>query len=165
MSAVPGIEQLRAAVVARAMAQMGKPYHWDCQGPDSFDCSGLVYDALKNNDLQDAYGPEPKRSAGEWWLGGSDVGLLLRFEDRLPGDVVVFTADPGSYHVMLVENNDWLVGARGGGAPDVGENEETYTARMAEAGARVSVVSAEGYWISHRLGVIRPKALIGGSNA
>ncbi len=33
--------------IAAAMAQMGKPYVWSEEGPDSFDCSGLVYYSLR----------------------------------------------------------------------------------------------------------------------
>ena len=33
--------------IAAAMDQMGKPYVWSEEGPDSFDCSGLVYYSLR----------------------------------------------------------------------------------------------------------------------
>ncbi len=31
-----------AAVIAYAKAQLGKPYSWGADGPNSFDCSGLT---------------------------------------------------------------------------------------------------------------------------
>ena len=36
-----------AAAVAEAKAQLGKPYEWGADGPDSFDCSGLTQWAWK----------------------------------------------------------------------------------------------------------------------
>lgn len=33
--------------IAAAMAQLGKPYVWSEEGPDAFDCSGLVYYSLR----------------------------------------------------------------------------------------------------------------------
>jgi cell wall-associated NlpC family hydrolase len=36
-----------SGLIAAAKAQLGKPYVWSEEGPDSFDCSGLVYYALR----------------------------------------------------------------------------------------------------------------------
>ena len=36
---------LAAAAIAFAVRQLGKPYQWGATGPDSYDCSGLVYAA------------------------------------------------------------------------------------------------------------------------
>ena len=33
----------RQCIIATARAQLGKPYVWGAEGPDTFDCSGLVY--------------------------------------------------------------------------------------------------------------------------
>ncbi|MGH8878212.1 MAG: NlpC/P60 family protein [Stackebrandtia sp.] len=41
---VPG---KRGEVVRHAMAQLGKPYVWAAEGPDGYDCSGLILDAYK----------------------------------------------------------------------------------------------------------------------
>ena len=38
----------RAAVVAFARAQLGKPYVWGAAGPRSFDCSGLIFAAYRS---------------------------------------------------------------------------------------------------------------------
>lgn len=37
-----------SAVVAYAKSQLGKPYVWGAQGPNSFDCSGFTYYVFKN---------------------------------------------------------------------------------------------------------------------
>jgi cell wall-associated NlpC family hydrolase len=39
---VPGGGSGASAVVAAAAAQIGKPYVWGAEGPNAFDCSGLV---------------------------------------------------------------------------------------------------------------------------
>ncbi len=36
-----------SGLIAAAKAQLGKPYVWSEEGPDSFDCSGLVYYCLR----------------------------------------------------------------------------------------------------------------------
>lgn len=38
----PKERQLQAAVVTRARHQFAKPYRWGAEGPNAFDCSGLV---------------------------------------------------------------------------------------------------------------------------
>lgn len=42
----PNLSAARKAFVYKALEQVGKPYVWGAVGPDSFDCSGLVYYAL-----------------------------------------------------------------------------------------------------------------------
>ena len=37
-----GADETRQCIVDTARAQFGKPYVWGAEGPDSFDCSGLV---------------------------------------------------------------------------------------------------------------------------
>jgi cell wall-associated NlpC family hydrolase len=44
-------QQLKAVAYARAQVLAGKPYVWGAQGPNSFDCSGLVYAAFKSAGL------------------------------------------------------------------------------------------------------------------
>ena len=44
-------ERLTAVGFARKQVTAGKPYVWGAQGPNSFDCSGLVYAAFKSAGL------------------------------------------------------------------------------------------------------------------
>ncbi|RLG94437.1 hypothetical protein DRO29_06555, partial [Candidatus Bathyarchaeota archaeon] len=37
------IDKNRNKIVSTARQQLGKPYEWGAEGPDSFDCSGLIY--------------------------------------------------------------------------------------------------------------------------
>jgi cell wall-associated NlpC family hydrolase len=41
-------DQVEAAAVSYALAQLGKPYVWGAKGPNAFDCSGLMQAAWAN---------------------------------------------------------------------------------------------------------------------
>ncbi|MFI8350059.1 NlpC/P60 family protein [Streptomyces sp. NPDC085596] len=72
-----------AKAVAFATAQLGKPYVWGAEGPDSFDCSGLTSQAWA-----DAGSPIPRTSQEQWkQLRHVDVA------DMRPGDLVIYFAD------------------------------------------------------------------------
>ncbi|WP_405554732.1 NlpC/P60 family protein [Streptomyces sp. NBC_01171] len=72
-----------ARAVAFATAQLGKPYVWGAEGPDSFDCSGLTSQAWA-----DAGTPIPRTSQEQWkQLPRVDV------TEMRPGDLVIYFAD------------------------------------------------------------------------
>ncbi|MGV9318296.1 NlpC/P60 family protein [Streptomyces sp. NPDC003660] len=72
-----------ARAVAFATAQLGKPYVWGAEGPDSFDCSGLTSQAWA-----DAGTPIPRTSQEQWkQLPHVDV------TEMRPGDLVIYFAD------------------------------------------------------------------------
>ncbi|MGW2469324.1 NlpC/P60 family protein [Streptomyces bauhiniae] len=72
-----------AKAVAFATAQLGKPYVWGAEGPDSFDCSGLTSQAWA-----DAGTPIPRTSQEQWkQLRHVDV------TEMRPGDLVIYFAD------------------------------------------------------------------------
>ncbi|MFG2815747.1 NlpC/P60 family protein [Streptomyces sp. NPDC048410] len=72
-----------AKAVAFATAQLGKPYVWGAEGPDSFDCSGLTSQAWA-----DAGTPIPRTSQEQWrQLPHVDV------TEMRPGDLVIYFAD------------------------------------------------------------------------
>ncbi|MEV8589413.1 NlpC/P60 family protein [Streptomyces sp. NPDC051180] len=79
-----GAEALRFAV-----GEIGKPYEWGAEGPDSYDCSGLTQQAWA------AAGREIPRTSQEQWATLPRVGL----EELRPGDLVVYF--PGATHVAL----------------------------------------------------------------
>ncbi|MEE1755593.1 C40 family peptidase [Streptomyces sp. SP18CS02] len=66
-----------------ASAQLGKPYVWGAEGPDSYDCSGLTSQAWS------AAGRGIPRTSQEQWR------LLPRIEikDMRPGDLIIYHAD------------------------------------------------------------------------
>ncbi|MDY3002143.1 MAG: C40 family peptidase [Romboutsia timonensis] len=82
--------------------QLGKPYVWGDEGPDSFDCSGLVQYIYKN-----ALGKDLPRVSYDQ----SKVGQAVSREDLQPGDLVFFdTMDKGKVsHVgRYIGNNEFI---------------------------------------------------------
>lgn len=63
--------------------EMGKPYQWGAEGPDSFDCSGLVYS------IYGRLGISMPRVARDQ----AKVGTLVAKEDLEYGDLVFFARD------------------------------------------------------------------------
>jgi cell wall-associated NlpC family hydrolase len=74
-----------AASVAVRVAedQLGKPYVWGAEGPDSFDCSGLTKYAYA------AAGIELPHYTGDQWNSGRHVAE----SDLRPGDLIFFHSD------------------------------------------------------------------------
>ncbi|MEU3409733.1 MULTISPECIES: C40 family peptidase [unclassified Streptomyces] len=85
--------------VAYATAQLGKPYVWGAEGPDSYDCSGLTSQAWAA-----AGHPVPRTSQEQWrQLPHVDV------EDMRPGDLVIYFDDAS--HVALYIGDGTIIHA------------------------------------------------------
>lgn len=78
-------------VVNTALAQIGKPYLYGASGPDSFDCSGLIYYAYSQN------GYSVPRAIGS---AGYSIGTNMA--NAQIGDIIV---SPGHYS-MISEKKD-----------------------------------------------------------
>ncbi|WP_052356575.1 C40 family peptidase [[Clostridium] dakarense] len=85
-------ENKRESVVNLAKAQIGKPYVWGAEGPDSFDCSGLMYYIYKN-----AAGKTLPRTSVEQ----SKVGTTVSKSNLKPGDLI-FSSTNGTGNVSHV---------------------------------------------------------------
>ncbi|MFF3330253.1 NlpC/P60 family protein [Streptomyces sp. NPDC002888] len=66
-----------------ATAQIGKPYVWGAEGPDSYDCSGLTSQAWA------AAGQGIPRTSQEQWRQLRHVDV----KDMLPGDLIIYFDD------------------------------------------------------------------------
>lgn len=88
-----------------ACAQIGKPYVWGSDGPDSFDCSGLTQYAWK------AAGVTLTHFTGAQWREGTPVDRA----NLRPGDLVFFYSD--LHHVGMYVGNGLLVHASRAGVP------------------------------------------------
>jgi cell wall-associated NlpC family hydrolase len=76
------------SVLAWAETQLGKPYKWAAAGPGSFDCSGLVMDALAQAGISVSH------NANSQW---QQTKKNLVSESQLqPGDLVFFTGSDGT---------------------------------------------------------------------
>ena len=100
------------AVVDLATKQLGKPYVWGAEGPNSFDCSGLVYYVYKN-----AAGKTLPRTAAAQY----GTGVAVSKSSLQPGDLI-FSSTDGSgrvTHVAIYVGNGQMIHA-----PRTGKNVE-----------------------------------------
>jgi cell wall-associated NlpC family hydrolase len=75
------------------MTLLGKPYRSGAKGPDSFDCSGLVYYVYKQANVKVPVTAERLERAG-YEIAGEEV---------LPGDLILFKIKH-AYHVGIMLN-------------------------------------------------------------
>ncbi|WP_275557539.1 C40 family peptidase [Streptomyces sp. 5-6(2022)] len=97
----PGMASAEAGrrALAYALSQIGKPYVWGAEGPDSFDCSGLTSSAW-------AYaGRTIPRTSQEQWRRLPRVPL----SQLRPGDLVIYYK--GASHVAMYAGNGQVVQA------------------------------------------------------
>ena len=91
--------------IAFAMAQIGKPYQWGGNGPNSYDCSGLTQQSYK------AAGISIPRVARDQ----ATVGKAVTIENVLPGDLVFPYID--YRHVAMYVGNNQVIEAPRDGVP------------------------------------------------
>ncbi len=92
-----------AKVIEVAKNQIGKPYEWGGDGPNSFDCSGLTSYAYK----QGANVTLPRVSREQ-----ANVGTSINKADLKSGDLIFFAADGKSVnHVALYIGNSQYIHA------------------------------------------------------
>jgi cell wall-associated NlpC family hydrolase len=97
-----------SAVIAYARAQLGKPYQWGADGPDSFDCSGLTMRAWQQA------GVSLYHYTGAQW----DQTARVAISDLRPGDLVFYgSSGPSSHHVGLYIGDGQMIEAPRSGVP------------------------------------------------
>ncbi|MFJ1745056.1 NlpC/P60 family protein [Streptomyces sp. NPDC088116] len=82
-----------------AVDQLGKPYEWGAEGPDSFDCSGLTQQAWAHAGLT-----IPRTSQEQW----SELPRVSLRELR-PGDLVIYF--PKATHVAIYLGDGMVIQA------------------------------------------------------
>ncbi|MEU2897995.1 NlpC/P60 family protein [Streptomyces sp. NPDC001273] len=85
--------------VAYATAQIGKPYQWGAEGPNTYDCSGLTSQAWISSGLS-----MPRTSQAQWQQL-TRVGI----EDMRPGDLIIYFGDAS--HVGMYVGDGVMVHA------------------------------------------------------
>ncbi|MFL4905898.1 NlpC/P60 family protein [Streptomyces sp. MMS24-I2-30] len=85
--------------IAFATSQIGKPYVWGAQGPNSFDCSGLTSQAWL------AAGIPIPRTSQEQWRQLKHVPV----ESMRPGDLIIYFS--GATHVALYIGDGQIIHA------------------------------------------------------
>jgi len=119
-----------ARAVALARSRIGAPYVWGAEGPDAFDCSGLVFWVYSQLGVQV---PRTAQPQFEW-------ALPVEPSQLQPGDLVFFqgtwaTSDPIS-HVGMYTGNGMVVMATDTGdfVREVPLSNPYWTAHFAAAG-------------------------------
>ena len=96
-----GSAEGRAAIAVRAAyAQLGKPYKWAADGPDSFDCSGLTMFVWAKAGVSLPHSSRAQRNSGR---------SLSRGEIR-PGDLI-FRGRPTIHHVGIYIGDGRMIAA------------------------------------------------------
>lgn len=106
-STIRSNDAMRAKAVAFARVQVlaRKPYVWGAQGPNSFDCSGLVYAAYRAAGL--GYPNWSRLNAALFFVDTQRVALT----DLIPGDLLFYSYD-GSvqniHHIAIYAGNGMI---------------------------------------------------------
>lgn len=106
-STIRSTEAIRAAAVAYAKIQVEarKPYIWGAEGPNAFDCSGLVYAAYKSAGLN--YPEWGRVTAALYFVATKRVSLGA----LVPGDLLFYSYD-GSvqniHHITIYAGNGMM---------------------------------------------------------
>ena len=94
-------------LVSVVKAQMDKPYVWSEEGPNAFDCSGLVYFCLKTCGVHTSRYSSSGFSRVDKWKNITSIG------DLRPGDLVFFKSDsdPGVNHTGIYIGSNHFIHA------------------------------------------------------
>ncbi len=91
-------QRIKAVAYAKKQVLARKPYVWGAQGPNSYDCSGLVYAAYKSAGL--GYPGWDRLNAALY----SVATMHVKFADLVPGDLLFysFNGTVGSIHHITI---------------------------------------------------------------
>jgi cell wall-associated NlpC family hydrolase len=104
-----GADSRAIAALTFALAQRGDPYVWSQEGPDEYDCSGLMYAAYRTTAAGDF--PLARVSRDQYWQTRNKV--VDRYS-LLPGDLLFFSSTnswTGIHHVAMYAGNGMMVEA------------------------------------------------------
>lgn len=126
-SYVAGSSAVGNAVAQKALAKKGARYWWGAQGPNYFDCSGLVYWAHNQAGV---------RLGRTTAAGYSRSGKAVTRATLQAGDVITFSYGSGVAHIGIYIGGGSFVHAAGVGSTTVGQYPDQC----------VKVASLSGYW-------------------
>ena len=92
-------------IVNNALAMVGKPYRYGAKGPESFDCSGLVWYSFRRSGYD-----VPRTSADQY-----RVAQRISLSEARPGDLLFFGSRRKVSHVAIYMGNDEFVHAPSSG--------------------------------------------------
>ncbi len=106
-SSIRSTDAIRAKAVAFAKKQVlaRLPYVWGAQGPNSYDCSGLVYAAYKAAGL--GYPNWSRLNAALYFVDSKRIA----FADLIPGDLLFYSYDgtvQNIHHITIYAGNGMM---------------------------------------------------------
>ncbi|MEI5994244.1 coiled-coil domain-containing protein [Candidatus Enterococcus mansonii] len=101
-------EPTGGSAISIAAAQVGKPYVWGSKGPNSFDCSGLVYYAFMQS---------TGRNVGGYTVSQESAGVRISVAEAQAGDLYFWGSPGASYHVAIATGGGGYIHA---GNPSTG---------------------------------------------
>jgi cell wall-associated NlpC family hydrolase len=104
LGAQPPASDRAGIAVAAALSKLGSPYVYGSTGPDTFDCSGLMYWSWRQA------GVTLPRTSQEQAFGGQRISL----DEARPGDLVIFFKD--MHHVGMYVGGGTVIHAPHPGA-------------------------------------------------
>ena len=126
-SYVPGDSSVGNAIAQKALTRRGCRYWWGANGPNYFDCSGLVYWAYNQA------GVKLGRTTAAGYAGS---GQSISRSQLQPGDVITFSYGSGVAHIGIYIGGGSFVHASGEGSGTVGQY----------ADQCVKTAPLSGYW-------------------
>ena len=111
-SYVPGDSAVGNAIAQKALTRLGCRYWWGANGPNYFDCSGLVYWAYNQA------GVSLGRTTAAGYAGS---GKAISRSELQPGDVITFSYGSGVAHIGINIGGGSFVHASGEGSGTVGQ--------------------------------------------
>jgi cell wall-associated NlpC family hydrolase len=99
--------------VRHALSQLGKPYVWGTEGPNTYDCSGLVLWSYTRSDVRASL---PRVAADQYWATRNRTvatAAATAQQGLLPGDLVFFGRGSWQsvHHVGMYVGNGLMVHA------------------------------------------------------
>ncbi|PZF87737.1 glycoside hydrolase [Micromonospora deserti] len=123
------------AAVAYAKAQLGDPYLWAAEGPDRFDCSGLMWAAYRSKGAD--YFDLPRVSRDQYYATRSRTVARTAL---LPGDLLFFAS--GTSWTTIHHVGMYVGGGKMIHAPTTGDVVKISTVRWSRLYAATRVVGA-----------------------
>lgn len=121
------------AALAYAKAQLGDPYLWAAEGPDRFDCSGLIYAAYRSA----GYYGLPRVSRDQYYATRSRTVSRTAL---LPGDLLFFAS--GTSWTTIHHMGMYVGGGKMIHAPTTGDVVKISTVRWSRLYAATRVIGA-----------------------
>lgn len=144
------VEMLRDAAVSYAEAWIGKPYVWGGDDFSGFDCSGFAIEVLQSVGIL----PHIFDDTADG-LFNRYKSKIIQLHEAKPGCLVFwFRADSRASHVEVCRNERQVIGAGGGGAPQLTPEEivreDAFLSALLPMPATIKTDSPFIYWLMKR---------------